>query len=326
MSETTREVEHVIEVAAPAESVYRLIEDVANWPNLFPPTVHVEHVERDRNAERIRIWAMANGEPKTWVSRRTLTPDGLRVEFAQEVSSPPVAAMGGSWTIEPTGEGTCRVRLGHRYRAIDDDPGGLAWLDQAVDRNSRSELAALKNGAELAGDAGSGLLGSFEDTVQVGGSAEHVYDFLNEARRWKDRLPHVARVVLREDSPGLQVLEMDTRTKDGSAHSTESVRVCIPHRQISYKQTTLPALLSLHTGAWIITPDGAGGVLVTSRHTVVINTDNLAKVLGDDATVPDAQAFVRAALSGNSLVTLRHAKEYAEARRQDPAGLDLQRG
>ncbi|MFF4412778.1 aromatase/cyclase [Streptosporangium sp. NPDC001559] len=309
-----REVEHDITVAASAESVYRLIAEVESWPRIFPPTVHVEYLERDEGRERIRIWATANGEPKSWTSRRILDPDRLRIEFRQEVSTPPVAAMGGTWVIEPTSDGGCRVRLLHDYRAVDDDPGGLTWIDKAVDRNSTSELAALKTNVELATGAEADRLLSFEDTVRIDGSAADVYDFLNDAQLWEKRLPHVARVSLLEDVPGLQVLEMDTRTKDGSVHTTKSVRVCFPHRRIVYKQIVLPALLSLHTGNWLLEPDG-DGVVVTSEHTVVINTANIAKVLGDQAVVEDAKAFVRSALSGNSRATLGHAKEYAERRR-----------
>jgi len=33
---------------------------------------------------------------------------------------------------------------------VDDAPDGLAWIDQAVDRNSRAELASLKKSVELA--------------------------------------------------------------------------------------------------------------------------------------------------------------------------------
>jgi len=76
--------------------------------------------------------------------------------------------------------------------------------------------------------------------VTIEGRAQDAYDFVNEAHLWKDRLPHVAQVELTEKTPGLQTLRMDTLTKDGSSHTTESVRVCFPHRQISYKQTTLP--------------------------------------------------------------------------------------
>lgn len=311
-----REVEHEITIDAPAASVYRLIAEVENWPRIFPPTVFVDHVERSANEERIRIWATANGAAKNWTSRRVLDPAALRIEFRQEVSAPPVAAMGGTWIIEPLAGDGSRVRLLHDYRAIDDDPAGLKWIDEAVDRNSRSELAALKTNVELA-VASDDLLLSFADTVRIDGAAKDVYDFINEAHLWKERLPHVARVSLEEETPGLQILEMDTLTKDGSTHTTKSVRVTFPHQRIVYKQITVPALMTLHTGYWLFEEDedGAGGLNATSQHTVVINTANITKILGEDAGVPEAKAFVQNALSTNSRATLSHAKDYAEGMR-----------
>lgn len=310
-----REVEHDITVSAPAEAVYRLIAEVQNWPRIFPPTIYVDHLERGEREERIRIWATANGEPKNWSSRRTLDPEGLRVGFRQEVSTPPVAAMGGAWVVEPLPDGGSRIRLLHDYRAVDDDPAGLEWIDQAVDRNSRSELAALKTNVEAA-HAAEDLTFSFEDSVQVDGSAKDVYDFINEAGKWAERLPHVATVRLDEDMPGLQTLEMDTRAKDGSTHTTKSYRVCFPHQGIAYKQVTLPALMTLHTGYWTFAEnEDGGGVTASSQHTVVLNTGNIAKILGDEATVADAREYVHSALSNNSKATLGHAKDYAEKKR-----------
>ncbi|WP_405739957.1 aromatase/cyclase [Streptomyces sp. NBC_01525] len=308
-----REVEHGITVEAPAAAVYRLIAEVENWPRIFPPTLHVDHVERGADEERIRIWATAGGEAKSWTSRRTLDAEKLRITFRQEVSAPPVAAMGGAWIIEPLSGTASRIRLLHDYRAIDDDPKGLKWIDEAVDRNSRSELAALKTNIELA-HATEELTFSFEDSVRIEGSAKDAFDFINEAGRWAERLPHVASVRFTEDTPGLQVLEMDTRAKDGSVHTTKSYRVAFPHQKIVYKQITLPALMTLHTGCWTFTED-EGGVTASSQHTVVLNTANIARVLGSGASVADAREYVRGALSTNSRATLGHAKHYAESTR-----------
>lgn len=309
-----REVEHQIAVNAPAAEIYRLIAEVENWPMLFPPTIFVDRVEESETSERIRIWATANGEVKNWTSRRVLDPQARRIEFRAEVFTPPVASMGGTWLIEPAADGQSLVRLQHDYRAVDDDPEGLRWIEQAVDRNSRSELAALKANVELASGT-EDLMFSFSDTVRIDGSAKDVYDFLNEAQLWRERLPHVERVVLTEDAPGLQTLEMDTRTKDGGVHTTKSVRVCFPHNKIVYKQITLPALMTLHTGCWTVVEDPAGNLSVTSQHTVVINPANITKLLGADAGVAEARDFVHRALSGNSLATLGKAKDYAESRR-----------
>jgi len=193
-----------------------------------------------------------------------------------------------------------------------DDPADLDWISQAVDRNSTSELHALKERAEL---TGSDQLMTFDDSVTVDGSAKDVYDFLNEAQLWSQRLPHVSRVSLEEETPGLQILEMDTHAIDGSVHTTRSVRVCQPYASIVYKQVVVPALLTLHTGRWLIEERDGAGVSVTSRHTVRVNMARIADVLGAAADAATAQETVRRALSGNSTTTLRAAKTYAEGSR-----------
>jgi aromatase len=313
----SRQVEHEINVRAPAAAVYGLIAEVGNWPRIFPPTIYVDYLERGARDERIQIWATANGTVKTWVSRRQLDPDALRIEFRQEVSAPPVARMGGTWVIEPLSDSASRVRLLHDYRAVDDDPAGLDWIDQAVDTNSRSELAALKINVESAHN-NSELLLSFEDTVRIDAPARDVYDFLDQAQLWTERVPHVAAVTLTEDVPGLQVLEMDTRTKDGATHTTKSVRVCFPHSRIVYKQTVVPALMTLHTGYWLLAEDGAG-TTATAQHTVLINPARITEILGAGAGLDQARDYLRTALSGNSRATLGYAKDYAESHVEQPA-------
>ncbi|MFE5870760.1 aromatase/cyclase [Streptomyces roseifaciens] len=309
MPSELRTTEHEIKIAGPAEKVYHLLAQAESWPQLFPPNIYVDHVERGEREERIRIWATAGDTVKNWTSHRTLDPDELSIDFRQEVSTPPVAAMGGSWRIEALPSGETLVRLGHDFRAIDDD--SLSWLEEVVDRNSRSELDSLKALVESMGATAEELTCSFEDTVQIKGAAQDVFDFIWEADLWTERLPHVNTVRLEEPAPGLQTLEMDTLSKDGSTHTTKSHRVGLASHRIAYKQTTLPALITLHTGYWTFAPND-DGVAASSQHTFTVNTDAIAKVLGADATVQDAIAYVRTALSTNSMATLGLAKEYAE--------------
>ncbi|MFF9024889.1 aromatase/cyclase [Streptomyces eurythermus] len=311
---TRRETAHEITVRATDERLYQLIADVGDWPAIFPPSVHAEHLERGDKEERIRLWATVDGQVKHWTSRRTLDRVGRRIDFRQEVPSPPMAAMGGSWIIEPVGPRQCRVRLLHDFRAVGDAAALLDRIGRAVDANSRAELAALKRHAERGtGDDDTFL--TFEDTVRLEGRLRDVYDFIDQAQHWADRLPHVTAVSLRDAGSGVQILAMDTLTKDGSPHATKSIRVCVPYERIVYKQTTLPPLMALHTGAWSFEEDGTGATVVTSRHTAVIETGAITRVLGEDATLPAARRFLREALGANSLATLRHAGAYAAARR-----------
>ncbi|KOT87172.1 cyclase [Streptomyces sp. NRRL F-5755] len=302
--------EHEIKVAAPAEDIYRLLAEAENWPQLFPPNIYVDRVERTEREERIRIWATAGDTVKNWTSHRILSPEELRITFRQESSAHPVAAMEGSWHIEALPSGESLVRLGHAFRAVDET--GLAWLGEVVDRNSRAELESLKVIGESK-SATDELTCSFTDTVRIEGDARDAFDFIYEAQLWTERLPHVATVSLEEPVPGLQTLEMDTRANDGTTHTTKSYRVSLAPHRIAYKQVTLPALLTLHTGCWTFTPDG-NSIAASSEHTFRVNEAAIAQVLGPETTVSGAIDFVRTTLSRNSTATLTHAKAYAEGR------------
>ncbi|MEV0564575.1 aromatase/cyclase [Dactylosporangium sp. NPDC050588] len=294
-------VSHEITVAAPPDRVYALLADAAGWPALFPPTVHAVATPLSDGEERLQLWATANGAVKSWTSLRTLDPVARRITFRQEVSAPPVASMGGEWHVEEAADGHSRVVLTHTYRAIDDDPSGLAWIAEAVERNSVAELAALEAGAL----ADPGIDFTFSDSVEFAGSARDAHAFTWDAQHWPARLPHVVGVELSEEPAGVQRLRMETLAKDGSSHTTESIRVGLPGLRIVYKQTRPPALLSVHTGRWTF-EERDGLVTATSQHRVVLRPSAVVPVLGEGRTVEDARTFVREALGANSLATLRH--------------------
>ncbi|WP_371480181.1 aromatase/cyclase [Kitasatospora sp. NBC_00315] len=303
--------EHRIDVAADPDAVYALVSDVTRWPGAFGPTIHAQRLEFDGRDERIQLWATANGEPKTWISRRELLPEQRRVSFRQEVSQSPVAAMRGEWIIEQLPGGGAGVLLTHDYTPVEDVPDAAEWIARAVDRNSEAELASLRAAVE-GGDRRGDLELDFEDTVVIDGPLAAVYAFLYEAGEWPVRLPHVSRLELREESAGLQYLEMDTKAVDGNIHTTASIRVCFPQERIVYKQLKLPPLLDLHLGCWTLTATPEGRVTASSRHVIRINPEKVS-LLGEGKTVQDAKAFVRNALGTNSTATLNHARAFAEA-------------
>ncbi|MFC8454498.1 aromatase/cyclase [Kitasatospora sp. NPDC057223] len=308
-----RDVRHTIDIAAQPRLVHRLLADAVQWPELFPPTVHVERTALDGGREQLRIWALAGEEVRAWTSERRILPAELAIDFVQQQSAAPVAAMSGRWEIGELPDGGSRVVLTHRFSAVGDDPASLAWIEEATDRNSGTELAALRSAAERHRE-GSALRHSFEDSVVIRASAQEIYDYLYRADLWPQRLPHVARVELTESRPGRQLLEMDTRSPDGSAHTTRSVRIGLTPHTLVYKQTLLPAAFTAHTGRWTLAPEpgaGPGATRATSHHTVVLDPEQILGLPGVDS-LQQGHDVVRHALGTNSLTTLRAAKAHLE--------------
>ncbi|MGH8880873.1 MAG: aromatase/cyclase [Stackebrandtia sp.] len=300
---------HAITIPAPVDQVYGLLAAAADWPVIFSPTVHVEHLDRGDGQERFRIWALANGSVTDWTSKRTLDPSAHVITFNQEVSRYPVASMSGAWLLTPTPDGGTQVELRHDYTAVRDDPEALAWIRTALDTNSAAELSNLRRAA-IAGAAGD-LIMRFADSVRIAGPLALAYQFIDEAGLWPARLPHVDGLDLSVDETGVQHMTMHTLAPDGSRHTTASVRVRL-ETSIVYKQTSLPPLLSGHSGRWLFEQNGDITV-VTSEHTVAIDPYAVEAVLGGGKSPADAREFARGAIGGNSMITLRHAKAFAEA-------------
>lgn len=310
-------VTHSVTVDAPADAVYAIVADTASWPWTFGPTVHVQVLEpapAGGGTERLRLWAFANGTVRTWTSRRILDPVARDVRFAQEVPAAPVLTMGGRWRITALAADRTRVDLLHDWTAADAEADAL--IARAVDTNSTAELDALRAAAEL-GAARAELLLDFTDTVEVPSAdpavtAAAALGFLRDGHLWPQRLPHVARLDLTEDEPGVQVMEMDTRAAgEGPVHTTRSVRVCLDDG-LAYKQTATPQVMAAHVGRWTVTT-GPDGVTISSRHVVVLAPEGITAALGPDGTVARTRELVRTALGTNSTTTMRHAAAFASA-------------
>ncbi|MFI8537555.1 aromatase/cyclase [Streptomyces aquilus] len=304
---------HRVHVSAPAGVVYALTADAVKWPLFFTPSVHVEQLEFDGEQERLRVWCLIDGELKSWTAWRHLDPVRRTVEFRQELPSSPFHSLHGVFTVRSEGPHDTELELRYDFSASGGRPGDTERLVAITEGNARSELANLKAVAERWTRLDELTL-TFEDSVHIKGPAELVYDFLYRAADWPELVPHVTRVDLTEDVPGVQHMTMETLTEYG-AHSTDSVRICFPHAErIVYKDTATSPLVQAHTGEWSVVPDERG-VTVIAQHTVVLSdsADVVTSVLGEHADLAHARQYVREALGRNCQVLLTHAKTHAES-------------
>lgn len=311
--ERVRRVAHSVGIDAPAGVVYGLVADAVRWPLFLPTSVHVERLEFDGVQERLRVWTTASGRrTRSWVSLRLQDPQARRITFRRQHSPAPVETMSGTWTVEEQGDGTSLLTLLHDFTVTGDRGEDLDRVARALDADSAAELAGLKRLAERWHRLDDLVL-SFEDAVRVKGPPELVYDFLYRVSDWPGLLPHVTRLELTEDTPGIQAVTAGTRAADGTVHTTESVRICFPHAgRIVHKHTVAPALLAAHTGEWSVLPDETG-VTVVSQHSVVLREEAVERVLGPGADLTQARRHVRETLGRDSRTTLQLARRHAES-------------
>lgn len=304
-------VEHATEVGASAQAVYRLLADLGNWPRIFGPFVHLEVLSTDGATERIGMWTTDGDRVEHWVALRRLDEEGLRIDFRPETVPPGLESMERSWVVEPVSRQTCVARLVHTYR-VKADQDGPAAVARTVEEISRAELTAVKAAAEL-DNTSPELLLVLEDRVDIAGPAHDVYAFLYAAEHWSERLPHVARVEVRQDSSGLQLLEVDTRESRGGVFTTRTARVGFPDRALVYKQLALPPLGSSHHVSWRIT-ETATGAAVHSEQVVVVRPAGVTELFGAGSDPEEATSFIRRELHAKVRLVLDGAKEYVEAR------------
>lgn len=302
---------HHVRVAAPAGVVYAVLADAAKLPLFFSRSIHVERLEFDGERERLRMWCLVDGQLKSWISWRHLDPVERRIEVRQEPPVFPLDSMGGVLSVRGEGPHETELEMLYGFSVTGDLPEDLAWVGRAAALTARVQLDDVKSCAERWTRLDELVL-SFEDSMRINGPAELVYDFLYRAGDWPELVPHVTRVDLAEDAPGVQRMTLQTLTGYGSS-TTESVRICFPHAgRIVYKTITPPELLAAHTGEWLVVPDERG-VTVTAKHSLVLREENITAVLGEDAGLAQARRYVRQALSQHCVALFTLAKEHAES-------------
>ncbi len=306
-------VERSVPVQAAADAVFEAVVDVENWPQLLRGVVHVERTVRDETADEAQIWVLRGTDAvATWTSHRSLDRAARRVAFRNDPPAGPTTKSGGEWRVTEAEDGGCVLTVRHTLTPRPDVPAAaVEEMAAGVAKHSEAQLDELRQAVEQRDELAE-LTITFDDPLFIGGTAEDSYELLYRADQWPDRFPHVTRIDMTEDDRGVQFFDMDTLTPDGRAHTTRSVRICMAHHKIVYKQISLAPLLTAHRGHWLFeqTPEG---VIATARHSATIKPAAL-DMLFPGATVQDARRYLRKVLSANSVSNLRFAKEYAEER------------
>ena len=128
-----------IDVAAPADLVFRLARDVERWPDLLPHYVRAARVGPPDAAGRLPVAFVARrqlvpvlglGVPVAWRSLTWSEPDTRRLRFVHHGGA--TNGMDVTWRIEPDGDGRTRVEIEHDFQPR--VPGWAAFIDRLFTR------------------------------------------------------------------------------------------------------------------------------------------------------------------------------------------------
>jgi ribosome-associated toxin RatA of RatAB toxin-antitoxin module len=112
-----------IDVAAPPETVFRLVRDVERWPRLLPHYVAATRLgppDRDGRllvrfvAIRPVVRVLGLGFPVAWRSLTWSEPATCRLQFRHRGGA--TNGMDVTWRIEPRADGGSRVEIEHDFR------------------------------------------------------------------------------------------------------------------------------------------------------------------------------------------------------------------
>ncbi|WAX81451.1 SRPBCC family protein [Streptomyces sp. KMM 9044] len=144
--------ENSITVDAPFDLVWEMTNDLENWPDLFSEYASVEVLSRegDTTTFRLTMHPDDNGKVWSWVSERT--PDrARRTVRARRVETGPFAHMNILWEYEQLPDGV-RMNWTQDFAMKPDAPVDDAWMTDNINRNSRTQMALIRDRIEQASD------------------------------------------------------------------------------------------------------------------------------------------------------------------------------
>ena len=140
-----------IVIDAPLETVWRITNDLENWPDLFSEYASVEVLERKGATVRFRLTMHPDedGQVWSWVSERT--PDPVtRTVAAHRVETGPFEFMDIHWSYSEEPGGEVRMRWVQDFHMKPGAPADDEGMTQYLNHNTAIQMKLIKERVEAA--------------------------------------------------------------------------------------------------------------------------------------------------------------------------------
>ena len=137
-----------IVIAAPIELVWKITNNIENWPNLFTEYAEATILERKGHTVlfRLTMHPDENGTKWSWVSERTADPATHTVK-SHRVETGPFAYMNIEWYYESVAEGT-RMHWVQEFQMKPQAPVTDEQMEARLNKNTLIQMSIIKEKIE----------------------------------------------------------------------------------------------------------------------------------------------------------------------------------
>ncbi|MCW7945631.1 polyketide cyclase [Streptomyces hygroscopicus] len=141
---------HIV-IDAPMDVVWRMTNDVPNWPGLFSEYASAEVLEHDGDTVvfRLTMHPDEDGQIWSWVSRRTADAQS-RTVHAERVETGPFEYMKIYWEYTQEPGGGVRMRWVQDFHMKPQAPATDEAMTEHLNRNTKVQMALIKEKVEAA--------------------------------------------------------------------------------------------------------------------------------------------------------------------------------
>ena len=134
----------------PIDEVWRKMNDLENWTNLFTEYSSVEILERDGNTVKFRLTTHPDpeydGQVWSWTSERTMDPESYTTK-SHRIETGPFEYMNIEWYFEPENGGT-KMRWVQDFSMKESAPANDEQAEEYLNNNTAEQMKAIKERLE----------------------------------------------------------------------------------------------------------------------------------------------------------------------------------
>jgi len=299
-------------------TVYSLICNSQQWPQLFEPCIAVETLACNENEEQIRVTALVGGEQMTWESRRVFRKEIFGIDSTIVKPMLFVKKMTTTWRVIALNQIQSLIVLEHDYTLVDDIPCEIdeittreqaaAFVANAIDANSIKELGNIRDALQKPHSV---VKRSTSHSIICEASVKAVYGIVADVSNWPKIFDACISAVVQERLGNTERVRIEAR-QNGQVVGWDTQRNYFDDiKRIDFFLPVPMPFLKEMSGQWRVVPLGERRCIlnVTRDFTLL---DDISGIREDISTHEQASDLINRFIDENAGGEILAVKEFAE--------------